>query len=672
MMQGTDSSKQKRAVPHDYGFSDIVFSWSLEDISNENLLKDKVKKIPESFQSSGEYFGTFVFPLLEETRAQLYSGMDTISRAPSAQVVDFEESKPYGTGLYDVKVDYWKNRFSNRGKEPYKTLPGDVLILADTKPEAASDLQRMGNMWTFLSVRKITEDEDENGSTSSHFKVMASKDFQVNDKKKALFVIFLTNLTPNRRIWNSLHISGNLKVINEILCTSSVVEENCDCVQSKGIWYEKFGPSLSSTLDYSQVQAVLACLARMHCHHKCSIIGNNERLKVDSGTEEIYLDYRIEKLAECFVRLTGWRHCFVSLKDFLEECASQYHIYLENELMKQRENSNDDEIIECRNETEGSNGECKSFLDFAKERFNVAATALRNCLFIFCTHVPKWYILDANFQNILDLISLLESFETLLFQDNMASEELEEIFSHSVNRDFSELIMDEKYLLQKRRSECHSVLNTLWVSLNELNLPIVMNEESLKHFCFEKASLIFCTASSSYKLHSVDMEPFSILVIDEAAQLRESESTIPLRLPDIKHAILIGDEHQLPAMVESNVSNEAGFGRSLFERLSTLGHSKHLLNIQYRMHPSISFFPNTQFYHNQILDGPNVRKKSYEKHYLPGPMFGPYSFIHIVNGREEFDDVGRSCRNLVEVSVVLKILQNLYKGMSKILFVLNF
>ncbi|KAL5829949.1 hypothetical protein ACOSQ3_019417 [Xanthoceras sorbifolium] len=734
MMQGTDSSKQKRAVPHDYGFSDIVFSWSLEDISNENLLKDKVKKIPESFQSAGEYFGTFVFPLLEETRAQLYSGMDTISRAPSAQVVDFEESKPYGTGLYDVKVDYWKNRFSNRGKEPYKTLPGDVLILADTKPEAASDLQRMGNMWTFLSVRKITEDEDENGSTSSHFKVMASKDFQVNDKKKALFVIFLTNLTPNRRIWNSLHISGNLKVINEILCTSSVVEENCDCVQSKGTWYEKFGPSLSSTLNDSQVQAVLACLARMHCHHKCSVeliwgppgtgktktvsmllfsllkmkcrtlvcaptnvaimevasrvlklvkesfeadsdwgtlfcplgdvllFGNNERLKVDSGTEEIYLDYRIEKLAECFVRLTGWRHCFVSMKDFLEECASQYHIYLENELMKQRENSNDDEIIECRNETEGSNGECKSFLDFAKERFNVAATALRNCLFIFCTHVPKWYILDANFQNILDLISLLESFETLLFQDNMASEELEEIFSHSVNGDFSELRMDEKYLLQKRRSECHSVLNTLWVSLNELNLPIVMNEESLKHFCFEKASLIFCTASSSYKLHSVDMEPFSILVIDEAAQLRESESTIPLRLPDIKHAILIGDEHQLPAMVESNVSNEAGFGRSLFERLSTLGHSKHLLNIQYRMHPSISFFPNTQFYHNQILDGPNVRKKSYEKHYLPGPMFGPYSFIHIVNGREEFDDVGRSCRNLVEVSVVLKILQNLYKA----------
>ncbi|WRX13993.1 DNA2/NAM7 helicase-like, partial [Theobroma cacao] len=52
------------------------------------------------------------------------------------------------------------------------------------------------------------------------------------------------------------------------------------------------------------------------------------------------------------------------------------------------------------------------------------------------------------------------------------------------------------------------------------------------------------------------------------------------------------------------VSDEAGFGRSLFQRLTTLGHSKHLMNIQYRMHPSISCFPNARFYSNQILDAP--------------------------------------------------------------------
>ena len=111
------------------------------------------------------------------------------------------------------------------------------------------------------------------------------------------------------------------------------------------------------------------------------------------------------------------------------------------------------------------------------------------------------------------------------------------------------------------------------------------------------------------------------------------------------------------------VSAEACFGRSLFERLSYLGYSKHLLSIQYRMHPSISCFPNSYFYENKILDSSTVRKRSYEKRFLHGPMYGPYSFINVFGGREEF--IEHSCRNMVEVSVVMKILLNLYKGMSQ-------
>ncbi|KAK0573666.1 hypothetical protein LWI29_011732 [Acer saccharum] len=322
------------------------------------------------------------------------------------------------------------------------------------------------------------------------------------------------------------------------------------------------------------------------------------------------------------------------MMDVLKDCVSQYHIFLEN-----------------------GNGKSKSFLEFVREKLKCAATPLRKCLFVFYTHIPKSVILEHNLQNIQSFISLLDSFESLLRHENMASEELEELFSHPVE-DFSELITDRKYLLQQRRSECYIALKSLLDSLNSCKLPSVLNPKSL----MGKASLIFCTASSAYKLRSVAMESLNILVIDEAAQLRESESTIPLQLPGIKHAILIGDECQLPAMVASNVSNEAGFGRSLFERLSTLGHPKHVLSIQYRMHHSISLFPNKQFYQNKILDGPNVESKSYEKHYLPGPMFGTYSFINILGGREELDDVGHSRKNMVEVAVVLKILLKLYKA----------
>lgn len=90
---------------------------------------------------------------------------------------------------------------------------------------------------------------------------------------------------------------------------------------------------------------------------------------------------------------------------------------------------------------------------------------------------------------------------------------------------------------------------------------------------------------------------------------------------------------------------------------------KHVLNIQYRMHPAISSFPNSEFYLNQIVDAPNVRSRGCEKQYLPGKLFGPYSFINISESREEIDDEGQ-IRNLVEAAVVIKILQNLYRGMS--------
>ena len=131
---------------------------------------------------------------------------------------------------------------------------------------------------------------------------------------------------------------------------------------------------------------------------------------------------------------------------------------------------------------------------------------------------------------------------------------LEELFSRSeLAADICQTFMGMPFLLYERRRECLSVLRNLNDSFNELHLPRVLNKQSIAEYCLQKASLFFCTASSSSKLHSVTMKPLSILVIDEAAQLKECESTIPLQLPGLRHAVLVDDEYQLPAMVESNV-----------------------------------------------------------------------------------------------------------------------
>ena len=41
MMKG-ESSKKMKAVPNDHGFTEIVLSWSLEQIENKDLFKDQV------------------------------------------------------------------------------------------------------------------------------------------------------------------------------------------------------------------------------------------------------------------------------------------------------------------------------------------------------------------------------------------------------------------------------------------------------------------------------------------------------------------------------------------------------------------------------------------------------------------------------------------------------
>ncbi|XP_023635596.1 LOW QUALITY PROTEIN: probable helicase MAGATAMA 3 [Capsella rubella] len=154
------------------------------------------------------------------------------------------------------------------------------------------------------------------------------------------------------------------------------------------------------------------------------------------------------------------------------------------------------------------------------------------------------------------------------------------------------------------------------------------------------------------------------LVVDEAAQLKECESVAALQLQGLRHAVLLGDEFQLPALVHNDECKKAKFGRSLFERLVVLGHSKLLLNVQYRMHPSISCFPNKEFYGGRIKDAANVQESNYQKRFLEGEMFGSFSFINVGRGKEEFGD-GHSLKNMIEVAVVSEIISNLFKASSE-------
>ena len=59
--------------------------------------------------------------------------------------------------------------------------------------------------------------------------------------------------------------------------------------------------------------------------------------------------------------------------------------------------------------------------------------------------MAKNYISEECLQHMVSLFSLIDSFETMLFQDNVVSEELEEDFSRpDVVEDFPESFVDEQ------------------------------------------------------------------------------------------------------------------------------------------------------------------------------------------------------------------------------------
>ncbi|XP_010246028.1 PREDICTED: uncharacterized protein LOC104589407 isoform X2 [Nelumbo nucifera] len=749
-------------------FVDLVFSWSLKDVLNGQLFKEKVEKIPKTFLSIEHYLRSYRFPLIEETHADLNSSFLGIAQAPVCEILYVQritKNKPPNDLCYNIVLKK-RNMDGKQDKRMYEPGNGDLIVLSDVKPQSAADLSGTQKSYILALVTG-----GGNGDNPLRVKVRASKEIVIEQKRQnkrpTLFAVYLINMTTNIRIWEALNSDihkGNMSIIKEVLCTDSIVGVNCDhCfAQDENLHEKKLLADLHSiSLNGSQSKAVARSIMTRNCKHKSSVkliwgppgtgktktvsvllleflrlkcrtltcaptniavmevisrllrlvrqhfrhhnfglgdivlFGNGERMKIDDHDDllDVFLDYRLDRLKECFSPHNGWKHWLNSMILLLEDPAQQYLLYLKS--IKKKEEKQDSAQIEKQDikkwkgkeesvcveerkgedkpaqnlkegkmekdivqtrinkvEEDGKVNEFQTLGQFIRARFGSIEKCLELFIKIFCTHLPTSFISEGVVQKMVRALDLLQSLGTLLQNVSLTNEELEEIFPHSKNVNNNDS-GSAAYLVYKTKKMCLENLRSL---CETFSVPEFSDEDSIRKFCFRSAHLIFCTASSSSKLQEEWMTPMEIVVIDEAAQLKECESTIPLQLPGVQHAILIGDQHQLPAMI----SEKAEFGRSLFERLVALGHDTHLLNVQYRMHPSISLFPNLEFYKKQISDAPNVKERCYERQFLNDKMYGPYSFINISNGKEEFH--GCSQKNMVEVAVASEIVKHLYKA----------
>lgn len=188
---------------------------------------------------------------------------------------------------------------------------------------------------------------------------------------------------------------------------------------------------------------------------------------------------------------------------------------------------------------------------FVRSRFHDICQKLSRCFQTILSHVPKSVILEKNYNNIILLTTMLENFRKLLSKNSAAGDEvLVGIFMKEKKPDGSDGGVVHSDLVRNLRQSMTQILGVISTLLRGLQLPATTSPFKIKKFCLRSASLIFCTVSGSAKLYEQKMD---LLLIDEAAQLKECESLIPLQVSGLKHAVLIGDECQLPATVKSKV-----------------------------------------------------------------------------------------------------------------------
>ncbi|EYU30857.1 hypothetical protein MIMGU_mgv1a022916mg [Erythranthe guttata] len=694
------------------GFIDYVFSWSIADILNTDLYKDKVNPIPDTFSSSVNYLESFVNPLLEETHADLRSNMLSVYSAPVSEICGVQTR---GIPALSDNLSY-SIALNNNRRNNYEPGHGDLIAITDVRPNCIDDLNRPRISYVLGLVEGTKE------KVSNMIPILSSKTIAFDRERDTLFAVFLTNLTTNRQIWNALHHGGqgNTDIINSVLKIDPLaVEEECSLCSStenERVNRSKARKVIETLgLNRSQETAVLNCVALKECVHgsrvkliwgppgtgktktvasllytllqmKCRtlicaptnvavtgvakrlmscltsgklennityglgdivLFGNMKRMEIvgHKDLHDVFLENRISVLAQCFAPHSGWKGSACEMTSLLENPKREYNHYLGNPYEM---NEHDFPL---------------AFEDFFREKLFVLGKQLAFCITGLYTHLPTRFLPLEVVKEMVRVLDKLQSLETLL--QSVSKEWLQRALIDKgeerglINRKEESF---DSLMIRSIKLQCLEELKSIRETFSEPNFK---ESRGIRNFCLSNACLIFCTASSSGKLHAREMTvPLEMVIIDEAAQLKECESTLPLQIPGLRHAVLVGDEKQLPAMVTSKICEKAGFGRSLFERLVKLGHSKHLLNIQYRMHPSISLFPNNEFYGKQITDGPNVIERAYEKGFLDEKIYSPFSFINITNGKEEFDN-RHSRRNMVEVSVVTEIVSKLYKECMK-------
>lgn len=198
-------------------------------------------------------------------------------------------------------------------------------------------------------------------------------------------------------------------------------------------------------------------------------------------------------------------------------------------------------------------------------------------------------------------------------------------------------------------------------------LKRIENIEELGEACVKEAAVVAATClgiASNPTIHNLE---FDYVIIDEAGRATPPETLVPAVRG--KKIIMVGDQKQLPPMVDHALTNdllkEVNLTRkelefTIFEKLYLEAPEdvKCLLREQYRMHPAIGKLISTSFYESSLESKTLESENNHELKWWPKTII----WFSTSNLESRFEEkVGTSRQNSCEAKFIEELLTDIEK-----------
>lgn len=165
------------------------------------------------------------------------------------------------------------------------------------------------------------------------------------------------------------------------------------------------------------------------------------------------------------------------------------------------------------------------------------------------------------------------------------------------------------YVNKEMSPESLSVFRTLKLPKGRVSKQALKKAHKERNKLVKKyvstAKVILSTASAA-AAWPVQLSDFKVAIVDEATQMNDPTTMIPLSFQNLEKFVLVGDHKQLGCFCRHK-----SFELSFFERLVFNNKKTEILRLEYqfRMHPEISYFSRQNIYDGVLKDGITALKR---------------------------------------------------------------